>query len=175
MVLLQKVYLLNLAYFLLGEFYRQDGCLCQNRKTDHDNFEGRYVSPRLIIGMHMREYRNKLRELQQTMDLMFIGTYLTSIVSDGIATFISIRSHTEESNQFVSFLMERYGIGEGLLRIQGIEALQLAVILGFAHITVQFWKRLRAEIIDIEVRFAFVYVYATVGIGKHIQGIFSWF
>jgi len=106
---------------------------------------------------------------------MFIGTYLASTVTDAFLTFINITHHTEESNQFVSFMMEQYGIGEGLLRIQGIEALQLAAILGLAHIAIGFWKRLKKEVIDMQVRFTVVYVYTVVGIAKHVEGIFSWF
>ena len=129
----------------------------------------------LVVDMEIREYRDKFRRHQQMLDLMFIGTYLASTVTDAVLTFINISHHTEESNQFVSFMMEQYGIGEGLLRIQGLEALQLAVLLGLAHIAIEFWRWLRGEVIDMEVRFTVVYVYTAVGMAKHIEGILSWF
>ena len=129
----------------------------------------------LVVDMEIREYTDKFRRHQQVLDLMFIGTYLASTVTDAFLTFINITHHTEESNQFVSFMMEQYGIGEGLLRIQGIEALQLAAILGLAHIAIEFWKWLKKEVIDMQVRFTVVYVYTVVGIAKHVEGIFSWF
>lgn len=129
----------------------------------------------LVVDMEIREYTDKFRRHQQVLDLMFIGTYLASTVTDAFLTFINITHHTEESNQFVSFMMEQYGIGEGLLRIQGIEALQLAAILGLAHIAIEFWKWLKKEVIDMQVRFTVVYVYTLVGIAKHVDGIFSWF
>jgi hypothetical protein len=132
------------------------------------------LCPNLIIDMDIRKYRDKFCRHQQILDLIFIGTYLTSTVIDALLTFIKIQHHAEESNQFVSFMMERYGVGEGLLRTQGIETLQLAALLGLAHITVEFWKWLRKGTIDMQVRFAIIYVYTAVGIAKHIQGIFSW-
>ena len=133
------------------------------------------VALSLVVDMEIREYTDKFRRHQQVLDLMFIGTYLASTVTDAFLTFINITHHTEESNQFVSFMMEQYGIGEGLLRIQGIEALQLAAILGLAHIAIEFWKWLKKEVIDMQVRFTVVYVYTVVGIAKHVDGIFSWF
>lgn len=134
-----------------------------------------WVVMSLVVDMEIREYTDKFRRHQQVLDLMFIGTYLASTVTDAFLTFINIRHHSEESNQFVSFMMEQYGVGEGLLRIQGIEALQLAAILGLAHIAIGFWKRLKKEVIDMQVRFTVVYVYTAVGIAKHVDGIFSWF
>jgi hypothetical protein len=125
--------------------------------------------------MEIKGYGDKFRRHQPMLDLMFIGTYLASTVIDAFLTFINIRSHTEESNQFVSFMMEQYGVGEGLLRIQGIEALQLAALLGLAHIAIGFLKWLKKEAIDMQIRFTVVYVYATVGIAKHVEGILSWF
>jgi hypothetical protein len=125
--------------------------------------------------MEIREYIDKSRSHQRMLDLMFIGTYLASTVTDAFLTFINIRHHAEESNQFVSFMMEQYGVGEGLLRIQGIEALQLAALLGLAHIAIGCWKWLGKETVDMQVRFAVVYVYTAVGIAKHVAGIFSWF
>jgi hypothetical protein len=125
--------------------------------------------------MNVRKYRDKLRSLQQITDSVFIGTYLATIVADAVLTFLNITSHAEESNRFVSFLMEKYGVGEGLLRIQGIEALQFAVLLGVAHTIVELWRWLKGEMIDMEVRLALVYVYSAVGIAKHLHGILSWF
>ena len=132
------------------------------------------VVPSMVVDMDIREYRDKFRRHQQMLDLMFIGTYLASTVTDAFLTLINIRHHTEESNQFVSFMMEQYGLGEGLLRIQGIEALQLAALLGLAHIAIRFWKWRGKEVIDMYVRFTVVYVYAAVGIAKHVEGILSW-
>jgi hypothetical protein len=106
---------------------------------------------------------------------MFIGVYLASSVMDALITFINIRHYTEESNKFVSFMMEQYGIGEGLLRIHGIETLQLAAILGLAHITIGLLNWIKKEVVDTHIRFTFVYVYTAVGIAKHIDGIVSWF
>src|SRR5512139_8533 len=114
------------------------------------------VFPSLVVDMEIRGYGDKYRRHQQMLDLMFIGTYLASTVIDAFLTFINIRSHTEESNQFVSFMMEQYGVGEGLLRIQGIEALQLAALLGLAHIAIEFWKWLKKEAIDMQIRFTVV-------------------
>jgi hypothetical protein len=133
------------------------------------------VVPRLVVDMDIREYGEKFRRHQQMLDLIFIGTYLASTVIDAFLTFINIKSHTEESNQFVSFMMQQYGVGEGLLRIQGIEALQLAALLGLAHTAIGFWKWLKKEVIDVQIRITVVYVYTTVGIIKHLEGIFSWF
>jgi hypothetical protein len=71
-------------------------------------------------------------------------------------------------------MMEKYGIHEGLLRVQGIEALQLAALLGFSYIIVELWKRYKGERIDLEIRLGLVYVYLAIGISKHIQGLMSW-
>lgn len=133
------------------------------------------ASPSLVVDMEIRHYRDKFRSHQQTLDLMFIGTYLASSVTDAFMTFINIKHYTEESNQFVSFMMERYGVGEGLLRIHGIETLQLAAMLGLAHITIGLWNWLKKELIDTQIRFTVVYVYTAVGIAKHVDGILSWF
>ena len=124
--------------------------------------------------MNIREYIERLRNVQKAADLTFVGTYLASSVTDALCTLTNIRHYTEESNAFVSFMMEKYGICEGLLRIQGIEALQFAALLGISHTTVELWKWLRGESIDMEVRCAVVYVYSMVGVTKHIQGILSW-
>jgi hypothetical protein len=133
------------------------------------------VVPSLVVDMEIKDYGEKLRTHQQMLDLIFIGTYLASTVIDAFLTFINIKNHTEESNQFVSFMMQQYGIGEGLLRIQGIEALQLAALLGLSHTAIGFWKWLKKEVIDMQIRLTVVYVYTTVGIVKHVEGILSWF
>jgi hypothetical protein len=125
--------------------------------------------------MEIKKYGDKFRRHQQTLDLMFIGTYLTSTVADAFLTFVNIRNHTEESNHFASFTMEQYGIGEGLLRIQGIEALQLAVLLGRVHIAIEFWKWVKKEVIDMQIRFIVVYVYTMVDIAKHVGEFFRGF
>jgi hypothetical protein len=72
-------------------------------------------------------------------------------------------------------MMQQYGVGEGLLRIQGLEALQLAALLGLAHLAIGFWKWFKKEVVDMQIRFTVVYVYTTVGIAKHVEGILSWF
>jgi hypothetical protein len=71
-------------------------------------------------------------------------------------------------------MMQKYGVQEGLLRVQGIEVLQLAVLLGFSHIVVESWRFLKGEAIDMEVRLGLVYVYLVIGISKHMQGVLSW-
>jgi hypothetical protein len=71
-------------------------------------------------------------------------------------------------------MMQEYGIQEGLFRVHGIEILQLAVLLGFAHIVAGSWRLLKGETIDMEVRLGLVYVYLTIGISKHVLGILSW-
>jgi len=71
-------------------------------------------------------------------------------------------------------MMEKYGMHEGLLRVQGIEALQLAALLGLSYIIVELWKLYKGERIDIEIRLGLVYVYMAIGISKHIQGLISW-
>ena len=71
-------------------------------------------------------------------------------------------------------MMEKYGVQEGLLRVQGIEALQLAALLGFSHIIVESWRFFKGEEINTEVRLGLVYVYLVIGMSKHIQGILSW-
>jgi hypothetical protein len=128
----------------------------------------------LISAMDVREYTNRFCRHQQLLDLMFVGTYLVSAAMDAFFTFFKINHYGEEANQFVAFMMERYGVGEGLLRTQGIEALQLAALLGMAHLAVGLWKSLKKKTIDMQVRFTVIYVYAAVGIVKHIQGILSW-
>jgi hypothetical protein len=124
--------------------------------------------------MDIIKYRDKFVRHQQLLDLVFVGMYLASAASDALLTFIKIKHYAEESNQFVAFMMQRYGVGEGLLRTQGIETLQLAALLGLAHIAVGLWRSLRKGTIDLQIRLTVIYVYAAVGIAKHIQGILSW-
>jgi hypothetical protein len=121
-----------------------------------------------------KKYIDRLKKYQQLTDISFLGAYLTSTILDGVFTLQNIESHNEEAHKFTSFMMESYGIDEGLLRTQGIEALQLAALLGLSYIIVELWKFYKGEQIDIEIRFAFVYVYMAIGISKHIQGILSW-
>ena len=120
------------------------------------------------------KYREKVNKYQRITDISFVGAYLTATTLDGIVTLQNIEDHTDEAHQFTSFMMENYGIDEGLLRMQGIEALQLAALIGFAYIVVELWKFFKGEEIDTEIRFALVYLYMAIGISKHIQGILSW-
>ncbi len=120
------------------------------------------------------KYKEKLNKYQQVTDLSFLGAYLTATALDGIVTLQNIGDHTDESHQFTSFLMENYGVDEGLLRMQGIEALQLAALIGFSYIVVELWKFFKGEEIDTEIRFGLVYLYMAIGISKHVQGILSW-
>jgi len=120
------------------------------------------------------KYKEKLNKYQQVTDISFLGAYLTATALDGIVTLQNIGDHTDESHQFTSFLMENYGVDEGLLRMQGIEALQLAALIGFSYIVVELWKFFKGEEIDTEIRFGLVYLYMAIGISKHIQGILSW-
>ena len=120
------------------------------------------------------KYVYKLRKYQQLTDLLFLGAYLTSTTLDVVVTLQNIEQYHDESHQFTAFMMESYGIDEGLLRMQGIEALQLAALLGIAHIIAELWKFFKGEEIDMEVRVGLVYLYMAIGISKHIQGILSW-
>jgi hypothetical protein len=120
------------------------------------------------------KYKEKVNKYQQITDISFVGAYLTATTLDGVVTLQNIQDHTDESHQFTSFLMENYGVDEGLLRMQGIEVLQLAALIGFAYIVVELWKFFKGEEIDTEIRFALLYLYMAIGISKHIQGILSW-
>ena len=120
------------------------------------------------------KYKHKLSKYQKITDISFVGAYFTATTVDGIVTLQNIKDHNDESHQFTSFLMESYGVDEGLLRMQGIEALQLAALIGFSYIIVELWKFFKGEEIDTEIRFALVYLYMSIGISKHIQGILSW-
>jgi hypothetical protein len=120
------------------------------------------------------KYKQRFDKYRQISDISFLGAYLTSTTLDAIVTLQNIGDHTDESHQFTSFLMENYGVDEGLLRMQGIEALQLAALIGFAYIIQESWKYFKGEEIDTEIRFGLVYLYMAIGISKHIQGILSW-
>ena len=119
-------------------------------------------------------YKERINKYQQVTDISFLGTYLTATTLDGVVTLQNIKDHTDESHQFTSFLMENYGVDEGLLRMQGIEALQLAAMIGFSYIIMELWKLFKGEEIDTEIRFGLLYLYMAIGISKHIQGILSW-
>lgn len=121
-----------------------------------------------------KRYQKKLVGYLQISDILFLAMYLIMTILDGYITLRNIHSHHDESHPFTSFMMEKYGIHEGLLRVQGIEALQLAALLGFSYIIVELWKRYKGERIDIEIRLGLVYVYLAIGISKHIQGLMSW-
>ena len=120
------------------------------------------------------KYQPTLEKCQQITDLSFLGAYLTSTTLDAVFTLQNISHHEEESHSFTSFMMESYGVDEGLLRTQGMEALQLAALIGFSYLIRESWKVLKGKDIDVEVRLGLVYLYMSIGIGKHIQGILSW-
>ena len=106
----------------------------------------------------MNKYIDRLRKYQQLTDISFLAAYLTSTTIDAVVTLQNIEQHHDESHQFTAFMMESYGIDEGLLRMQGIEALQLAALLGIAHIITRLWKFFKGEEIDMEVRVGLVYL-----------------
>jgi len=120
------------------------------------------------------KYQNKLLKYLKISDISFLCAYLVSAILDATITLRNIQGPGDESHPFTSFMMQEYGIQEGLLRVQGIEALQLAVLLGFSYILIESWRLFRREEIDTEVRLCFLYVYMAIGISKHIQGILSW-
>jgi len=121
-----------------------------------------------------KKYQNNILRYLKITDISFLSTYLASVALDASVTLHKIQSPSDESHPFASFMMEKYGVQEGLLRVQGIEALQLSALLGFSHIIVQSWRYFKGEDIDAEVRLGLVYVYLVIGISKHIQGVFSW-
>jgi hypothetical protein len=121
-----------------------------------------------------KNYQNKLLKFLKISDILLLCTYLLSAILDAAITLHNIQGPGDESHPFTSFMMQEYGVQEGLLRVQGIEVLQLAVLLGFAHIVAGAWTLLKGEAIDVEVRFGLVYIYLAIGIGKHVQGILSW-
>ena len=86
------------------------------------------------------KYNYIVKRCQKLFDLSLIGLYLTSIILDATITFKKINNYSDESHRFTSFMMENYGIAEGLLRIQGIEALQLAALLGLSYLIVETWR-----------------------------------
>ena len=121
-----------------------------------------------------KKYYDIMNKCQKFSDLLLIGLYLTSIILDAAVTLQNISNYGDESHRFTSFMMENYGIAEGLLRIQGIEALQLAALLGLSYLIVETWRFFKREDINFEVRLGLVYIYLVIGISKHIQGILSW-
>ena len=120
------------------------------------------------------KYISKLTKYLKITDISFLGAYMASTALDASFTLKNIRGPDEESHLFTSFMMQKYGVTEGLLRVQGIEALQLAVLLGFSYILIESWRFFKSVEIDTEVRLCFLYVYMAIGISKHIQGILSW-
>lgn len=120
------------------------------------------------------KYISKLTKYLKITDISFLGAYMASTALDASFTLKNIRGPDEESHLFTSFMMQKYGVPEGLLRVQGMEALQLAVLLGFSYILIESWRLFKSVEIDTEVRFCFLYVYMAIGISKHIQGILSW-
>lgn len=120
------------------------------------------------------KYQNKLLKYQKISDISFLCAYLVSVILDATITLRNIQGPGDESHPFTSFMMQKYGVQEGLLRVQGIEVLQLAVLLGFSHIVVESWRFVKGEAIDMEVRLSLLYVYLAIGISKHMQGVLSW-
>ncbi len=121
-----------------------------------------------------KKYQNKLLKYLKISDISLLCAYLVSAILDAAITLRNIQGPGDESHPFTSFMMQKYGLQEGLLRVQGIEMLQLAVLLGFAHIVEGSWRLLKGEAIDMEVRLGLVYVYLTIGISKHVLGVLSW-
>lgn len=121
-----------------------------------------------------KKYQDKLLKYLKISDILFLCAYLVSAILDATITLCNIQGPGDESHPFTSFMMQKYGVQEGLLRVQVIEVLQLAALLGFAHIVVESWRSLKGEAIDIEVRLGLVYVYLAIGISKHMQGVLSW-
>ena len=120
------------------------------------------------------KYLKKLTKYLKIADISFLGAYMAATALDASFTLKNIRGPDEESHLFTSFMMHKYGVLEGLIRVQGIEVLQLAVLLGFSYILIESWRLFKREEIDTEVRLCFLYVYMAIGISKHIQGILSW-
>ena len=121
-----------------------------------------------------KKYLRPLTKYLKIADVSFLGAYMAATVLDASFTLRNIRGPDEESHLFTSFMMQKYGVSEGLLRVQGIEVLQLAALLGFSYILIESWRSFKREEIDTEVRLCFLYVYMAIGISKHIQGILSW-
>ena len=141
-------------------------------------------SGRKVLRLHKKiensylKFKNKyLRRLTKYLKfayISFLGAYMAATALDASFTLRNIGSPDEESHLFTSFMMQKYGVLEGLLRVQGIEVLQLAVLLGFSYLLIESWRSFKREEIDTEVRLCFLYVYMAIGISKHIQGILSW-
>ena len=121
-----------------------------------------------------KNYKKNLFKYLKFSEILLLCGYFVSTILDAAITLRNIRGPGDESHPFTSFMMQEYGVQEGLLRVQGIEALQLAVLLGFAYIIVESWRLLKGEAIDMEVRLGLVYVYLSIGISKHILGMLSW-
>ena len=119
-------------------------------------------------------YQKDLLKYLKISEISLLCTYFVSTILDAAITLHKIQGPGDESHPFTSFMMQEYGVREGLLRVQGIEALQLAVLLGFAYIVVESWRLLKGEAIDMEVRLGLVCVYLTIGISKHVLGVMSW-
>jgi len=118
--------------------------------------------------------QNNLFKYLKISDISLLCAYVVSAILDATITLRNIQGPGDESHAFTSFMMQEYGLQEGLLRVQGIEMLQLAVLLGFAHIVAGSWRLLKGETIDMEVRLGLVYVYMASGISKHVLGMLSW-
>ena len=121
-----------------------------------------------------KNYQNNLIKYLKISDISLLCAYLVSAILDAAITLRNIQGPGDESHAFTSFMMQEHGLQEGLLRVQGIEMLQLAVLLGFAHIVAGSWRLLKGEAIDMEVRLGLVYVYLAIGISKHVLGMLSW-
>ena len=121
-----------------------------------------------------KNYQNNVIKYLKISDISLLCAYLVSAILDAAVTLRNIQGPGDEAHLFTSFMMQKYGLQEGLLRVQGIEMLQLAVLLGFAHIVAGSWRLLKGEAIDMEVRLGLVYVYLAIGISKHVLGMLSW-
>ena len=121
-----------------------------------------------------KNYQNELIKYLKICDISLLCVYLVSAILDAAITLRNIQRPDDEAHAFTSFMMQEYGLQEGLLRVQGMEMLQLAVLLGFAHIVAGSWRLLKGETIDMEVRLGLVYVYLAIGISKHVLGMLSW-
>ena len=121
-----------------------------------------------------KNYKKNLLKYLKFSEISLLCGYFVSTILDAAITLRKIRGPGDESHPFTSFMMQKYGVQEGLLRVQGIEALQLAVLLGFAYIVAESWRLLKGEAIDMEVKLGLVYVYLAIGISKHVLGMLSW-
>ncbi|MBW1982575.1 MAG: hypothetical protein JRJ12_15295 [Deltaproteobacteria bacterium] len=108
------------------------------------------------------------------LDLSFLCAYLSATTIDAVITLKYITKYHDEAHKFTSFMMETYGIREGLLRTQGIELLQLASLIGIAYVICEVWHLVKGKDINLEVRFGLIYIYMSIGIVKHLYGILSW-